>query len=224
MNIFCEPPASCERPGMDEAETYQQRLQAIASLFKDSCFLLSPGEASTAGRREEAEEGDRGGVVKDGPEKEEKLEGAVAQRDTSTSTSCPSFTRQLETLSTITGRSRRAHSSAGTDGDVQEHKEAENHFSILMAQRMFHESGQDGRSVLGTVAVQVERDPKTGATVVRSVAPVSAPAGAPMATTVFDDGRKSIHCCWRGGRSTLNRRARTDLERYRWGRDESAAG
>ncbi|XP_018554226.1 uncharacterized protein LOC108898710 [Lates calcarifer] len=62
-----------------------------------------------------------------------------------------------------------------------------------MAQRMFHESGEDGRSVLGMLAVQVERDPKTGATVVRSVAPVSTPAGAPTATTVFDDGRKSIH-------------------------------
>ncbi|XP_070704308.1 palmdelphin-like [Pempheris klunzingeri] len=62
-----------------------------------------------------------------------------------------------------------------------------------MAQRMFHESGQDGRSVLGTLAVQVERDPKTGATIVKSVAPVSTPASAPMATTVFDDGRKSIH-------------------------------
>ncbi|XP_008281975.1 uncharacterized protein LOC103358691 [Stegastes partitus] len=62
-----------------------------------------------------------------------------------------------------------------------------------MAQRTFHESGQDGRSVLGMLAVQVERDPKTGATVVRSVSPVSAPAGVPKATTVFDDGRKSIH-------------------------------
>ncbi|KAM3597761.1 uncharacterized protein V6R79_008881 [Siganus canaliculatus] len=62
-----------------------------------------------------------------------------------------------------------------------------------MAQRMFHESWQDGRSVLGSVAVQVERDPKTGATVVRSVAPVPMAEGAPMATTVFDDGRKSIH-------------------------------
>lgn len=41
--------------------------------------------------------------------------------------------------------------------------------------------------------MQVERDPKTGATVVRSVSPVSTPAGAPMAATVFDDGRKSIH-------------------------------
>lgn len=42
------------------------------------------------------------------------------------------------------------------------------------------------------VAVQVERDPKTGATVIRSVAPMSAPDGAAMAT-VFDDGRKSVH-------------------------------
>lgn len=46
--------------------------------------------------------------------------------------------------------------------------------------------------MLGMVAVQVERDPKTGATVIRSVAPVSAGAGVPGAT-VFDDGRKSVH-------------------------------
>ncbi|KAG7216127.1 hypothetical protein INR49_028975, partial [Caranx melampygus] len=47
--------------------------------------------------------------------------------------------------------------------------------------------------VLGMVTVQVEKDPKTGATVVRSVAPMSTPADAPNITTVFDDGRKSIH-------------------------------
>ncbi|XP_029292670.1 paralemmin-2-like isoform X2 [Cottoperca gobio] len=85
-----------------------------------------------------------------------------------------------------------SHYQAGTDEDLQVNKEAEDHFSIQMAQRMFHESGQEGRSVLGMLAVQVERDPKTGATIVRSVAPVSAPAGGPAATTVFDDGRKSI--------------------------------
>ncbi|XP_056144674.1 uncharacterized protein LOC130120080 [Lampris incognitus] len=62
-----------------------------------------------------------------------------------------------------------------------------------MTQRMFHESGQDGRSVLGMVAIQVERDPKTGSSVIRSVAPMSAPADAALATTVFDDGRKSVH-------------------------------
>uniref|UniRef100_A0A8C3AS34 Uncharacterized protein n=1 Tax=Cyclopterus lumpus TaxID=8103 RepID=A0A8C3AS34_CYCLU len=44
-----------------------------------------------------------------------------------------------------------------------------------------------------SVVVIVERDPKTGATVVRSVAPVSTPAGVPPPTAVFDDGRKSIH-------------------------------
>ncbi|XP_043955290.1 paralemmin-2-like [Gambusia affinis] len=63
-----------------------------------------------------------------------------------------------------------------------------------MAQRMSHEAGgQDGRSVLGMLAVQVERDPKTGATVIKSVAPISSPPGAPTSTTIFDDGRKSIH-------------------------------
>ncbi|KAM9391725.1 uncharacterized protein KZ484_003257 [Pholidichthys leucotaenia] len=61
-----------------------------------------------------------------------------------------------------------------------------------MAQRVFHESGPDGRSVLGMLAVQVEKDPKTGATAVRSVAPMSTPDGAPKATVVFDDGRRSI--------------------------------
>lgn len=43
------------------------------------------------------------------------------------------------------------------------------------------------------VSVQVERDPRTGAAVVRSVAPVSSPSGADRANVVFDDGRKSIH-------------------------------
>lgn len=86
-----------------------------------------------------------------------------------------------------------SHYQAGTDKDVQVNKKAMDHFSTEMAQRTFHESGQDGRSVLGMLAVQVEKDPKTGATIVRSVAPVSSPAGDPKATTVFDDGRKSIH-------------------------------
>ncbi|MEQ2310416.1 hypothetical protein AMECASPLE_008649 [Ameca splendens] len=63
-----------------------------------------------------------------------------------------------------------------------------------MAQRMSHkDSGQEGRSVLGMLAVQVERDPKTGATVVKSVAPISSPTGTQTSTTIFDDGRKSIH-------------------------------
>ncbi|CAL8316519.1 unnamed protein product [Arctogadus glacialis] len=67
-----------------------------------------------------------------------------------------------------------------------------------MSQQIFREGGQDGRSVLGMVAVQVEVDPRTGATVVRSVAPTSAPVGA-TATTVFDDGRKTVRAIGGGG-------------------------
>ncbi|XP_072299705.1 uncharacterized protein [Eucyclogobius newberryi] len=62
-----------------------------------------------------------------------------------------------------------------------------------MAQRTYQESGQDGRSVLGMLSVQVEKDPKTGATIVRSVTPVPGAAGPQTASMIFDDGRKSIH-------------------------------
>uniref|UniRef100_A0A3B4BDL6 Uncharacterized protein n=1 Tax=Periophthalmus magnuspinnatus TaxID=409849 RepID=A0A3B4BDL6_9GOBI len=43
------------------------------------------------------------------------------------------------------------------------------------------------------LAVQVEKDPKTGAAIVRSVTPVSGQTDPQSATTIFDDGRKSIH-------------------------------
>ncbi|XP_068192752.1 paralemmin-1-like [Antennarius striatus] len=82
---------------------------------------------------------------------------------------------------------------AGSDEAVQVSKDAEDNFTTPMEQRIFAEERNDGRSVLGTLAVQVERDPRTGATVVRSVTPVSPPAGAPVAVPLFDDGRKSIH-------------------------------
>lgn len=49
-------------------------------------------------------------------------------------------------------------------------------------------------AVLGTLAVRIERDPRTGNTTVTSVTPVPTAGGAaPTATTLFDDGRKSIH-------------------------------
>lgn len=41
--------------------------------------------------------------------------------------------------------------------------------------------------------MQIERDPKTGNTTVTSVTPVSTADGAATTTTLFDDGRKSIH-------------------------------
>nr|XP_043906806.1 paralemmin-2-like isoform X1 [Solea senegalensis]XP_043906808.1 paralemmin-2-like isoform X1 [Solea senegalensis] len=93
----------------------------------------------------------------------------------------------------------RTHNSyqATTDEDARVlftvTTKAEEHIQTQMEKQMFLDGGQDGRSVLGMVAVQVERDPKTGATVVRSVAPVSTPGGTERAHAVFDDGRMSIH-------------------------------
>ncbi|XP_029364176.1 paralemmin-1-like [Echeneis naucrates] len=96
-----------------------------------------------------------------------------------------------ESVSCTTAALIHNHRQAATTEDAQAN--IEDHFSVKMEQNVSHENGQEGRSVLGMLAVQVERDPKTGATVVTSVAPMATPADHPNATTVFDDGRKSIH-------------------------------
>ncbi|KAL2101076.1 hypothetical protein ACEWY4_002837 [Coilia grayii] len=58
------------------------------------------------------------------------------------------------------------------------------------------QNGGEDRSVLGMLEVRVEKDLRTGATVIKSVAPLLAvdtpPDGTASERMVFDDGRKSI--------------------------------
>ncbi|KAL6477067.1 hypothetical protein MHYP_G00155660 [Metynnis hypsauchen] len=49
------------------------------------------------------------------------------------------------------------------------------------------------RSVLGVLEIQVERDPKTGATTIKSMAPLSSAALDATGQAVFDDGRRTVH-------------------------------
>ncbi|XP_066564089.1 paralemmin-3 [Amia ocellicauda] len=55
------------------------------------------------------------------------------------------------------------------------------------------ENGQGTRTVLSTMAVTVEKDHKTGATVVHSVVPLSTEDVQLTGEKVFDDGRKTVH-------------------------------
>ncbi|KAM6914345.1 uncharacterized protein PEZ65_014758 isoform 3-T3 [Lycodopsis pacificus] len=190
---------------MDEAEKYQQRLQAIAerrlrqeeeerlTRETEEEWLKTAQEKRKHLREQWLSEAS---PVLDKPTTGERTESQKTPEDEEAADARreEQASREGNKESGNCAAAVRTHSQAGTDEDEQQvNKDAEDHFSIQMAQRMFHESGQEGRSVLGMLAVQVERDPKTGATVVRSVAPVSSPAGVPMTTTVFDDGRKSIH-------------------------------
>ncbi|XP_018617566.2 paralemmin-3 isoform X2 [Scleropages formosus] len=54
------------------------------------------------------------------------------------------------------------------------------------------QNGQEERSVLGVVQVQVEKDLKTGATTIKSVAPVAHGALECPGEVLFDDGSKSV--------------------------------
>ncbi|XP_040917593.1 paralemmin-1-like isoform X2 [Toxotes jaculatrix] len=214
---------------MDEAETYQHRLLAIAErrrrqeeeeklrketeegwlktaqkkrkylrdqwlsettpppvLLTLDNFRTSPAQQDEADKADEHTAAELTKSQKT-PEDEDK-EAADARKEEQASQE-----ENKESVNCTAAARTHSHYQAATDEDTRVNTETEDRFSIQMAQRMFQESGQDGRSVLGMLAVQVERDPKTGATIVRSVAPVSTPAAAPQATTVFDDGRKSIH-------------------------------
>uniref|UniRef100_A0A3B4EIT9 Uncharacterized protein n=1 Tax=Pygocentrus nattereri TaxID=42514 RepID=A0A3B4EIT9_PYGNA len=48
-------------------------------------------------------------------------------------------------------------------------------------------------AVLGVLEIQVERDPKTGATTIKSMAPLSSAALDATGQAVFDDGRRTVH-------------------------------
>ncbi|XP_059204110.1 paralemmin-2-like [Centropristis striata] len=202
---------------MDEAEKYQQRLQAIAerrqqqeeeqrltreteeewlktAQEKRKCLreqwlsesAPAPDSFRLGPRPDDQATTEQTKSQKRPEDKDEEAADARKQEQASRK-------QNKESVNCTAAARTNSHYQAATDQDVQVNKEAEDHFSIEMAQRMFHESGQEGRSVLGMLAVQVERDPQTGTTVVRSVAPMSAPPAAPTATTIFDDGRKSIH-------------------------------
>ncbi|XP_048870108.1 LOW QUALITY PROTEIN: paralemmin-3 [Brienomyrus brachyistius] len=60
-------------------------------------------------------------------------------------------------------------------------------------QRTAVQNGQEDRAVLGVVEVQVEKDLRTGATVIKSVAPVDPGEAVCSGEKVFDDGSKSVH-------------------------------
>ncbi|XP_067089247.1 paralemmin-1-like isoform X2 [Osmerus mordax] len=196
---------------MDEAEKYQQRLQAIAEKRRLQ-------EEEERAKRETEEE-----WLKQEQRKRKSLRDQWLMEKASAPASAPAdytgpqdkteSTEEQEGLEVKgEGEDQQRVSSNWIDTSMNHNpsqvdpeeevmrqvmRAAEGHLPWPMtSQMMFHENGQDDRSVLGMVAVQVERDPRTGATTIRSVAPVSAagvPAdGIPTGATVFDDGRKRV--------------------------------
>ncbi|CAB1341954.1 unnamed protein product [Coregonus sp. 'balchen'] len=127
-------------PNMDEAEKYQQRVQAIADKRRKQ-------QEDEKARREMEEE----------------------------------WLMQAQ---------RKADIEEGGIQDII--KAAGSQIPGPIMERVLRENGLERRSVLGMVAVQVERDSKTGVTKVRSVVPMSGAPGA-LGETVFNDSRKSVH-------------------------------
>ncbi|KAJ8404165.1 hypothetical protein AAFF_G00339380 [Aldrovandia affinis] len=219
---------------MDEAEKYQQRLQAIAEKRR----LQEEQEQMRRGMEEERLKlqqlkrkslrdqwlMDAPPSAPDGPGPHPPLCGPQSQepdeeQGEKLQTEYQRFTEEEEQEQE---REREdfgdGHSQAGTDGVKQdagrlrvetpgedtEHLDHSTHGGVEDDHQPPEglrldpphtaslENGQEARSVLGVVEVQVERDLKTGATVVMSVAPVAPGGIGAPGQTVFDDGHRSV--------------------------------
>ncbi|XP_029582673.1 paralemmin-1 isoform X2 [Salmo trutta] len=184
--------AEKHRPNMDEAEKYQQRVHAIADKRRKQ-------QVDEKARREMEEE-----WLTQAQRKRKSLRDQwlsenpqpVPGRSAENYTELPTEEDIVEVIESTSYTVTNAQSNRQADieeGGIQDIiRAAGGQLSGPVMERVIHENGLEGRSVLGMVTVQVERDSKTGVTKIRSVVPVS---GAPRALgeTVFNDSRKSVH-------------------------------
>ncbi|XP_061079220.1 paralemmin-1-like [Conger conger] len=196
---------------MDEAEKYQQRLQAIAEKRRLQ-------EEQERMKREVEDERLKLQQLKrkslrdqwlmdtlpsttDGPETDSPLQGPQTQGD-APQTGGPRLAE--EELKDLADGCSQTHTDEHTQGvetpgghtkHLQEGWTPEGVGGLRTdhhTQTASFNNGQEVRSVLGVVELQVERDLKTGATVILSVAPVAPNLAGAAGETVFDDGRRSV--------------------------------
>ncbi|KAG9264516.1 palmdelphin [Astyanax mexicanus] len=196
---------------MDEAEKYQQRLQAIAEKRRAQ-------EEEDRVRRETEEEWLKIAQRKRKSLRDQWLMEPMASSAEASGTGTTPFlsTQTTEEISTD------APEEIQDEGDKTADKNDENEASSLsdsntekptqvnpadedekesgetVNTEVILQNGQLERSVLEVMEIQVERDPKTGATNIKSMAPVAEPVPAAAAAldatgeAVFDDGRGTV--------------------------------
>ncbi|KAI4893926.1 hypothetical protein NFI96_024849 [Prochilodus magdalenae] len=194
---------------MDEAEKYQQRLQAIAEKRRAQ-------EEEDRAKRETEEE-----WLKLAQRKRKSLRDQWLMEPT------PSNTEDSGIRTAPWTPAQRVEESAEKPHDVQEEIKEEDEKTANMNDEqpspfmknepsnlsensekkptqvcyklfihvlyVFPVRQLGGRRVLGVLEIQVERDPKTGATTIKSMAPLSAAALDTAGQAVFDDGRRTVH-------------------------------
>ncbi|XP_072550372.1 uncharacterized protein [Salminus brasiliensis] len=198
---------------MDEAEKYQQRLQAIAEKrraqeeedrvrreteeewlklaqrkrksLRDQ-WLMEPmpssAEASGTGTAPWPPTSKTEESAKD-TQKEIKEEG---DKTTNMSDEQPS---QISEMTENEPSSLSENTENASQANPREEEEEEE----VLNPEVLLQNGQLERSVLGVLEIKVERDLKTGATTIKSMAPKPAAALEGTGEAVFDDGRRTVH-------------------------------
>ncbi|XP_076121393.1 uncharacterized protein LOC143101967 isoform X2 [Alosa pseudoharengus] len=218
---------------MDEAEKYQQRLQAIAEKRRQQ-------EEEERLRREVEEEWLKlaqrkrkslrdqwlmdmpNAPATDGPEPPAPLwppaQRAEGQDEGTEEDEGNAQEEEEEEDETTVQDGRQTNStennvSTGENTDEKESQGEVEETAVPSHTFLPMQNGGEDRSVLGMLEVRVERDLRTGASVVKTVAalPPGTPPGATPMETVFDDGRKCVRAV-SGGLSGACEASAEDLD------------
>ncbi|XP_037400489.1 paralemmin-2-like isoform X2 [Pygocentrus nattereri] len=206
---------------MDEAEKYQQRLQAIAEKrraqeeedrarreieeewlklaqrkrksLRDQ-WLMEPTPSSTEASGTQTAPWTPTQTAEESAEETQSTRKEMKEEDEKTANmNDEQPARFMETVPSGLSKKNKGDPTQANSGEQEKADGATSKTVLASNPGVLLQKGPLERSVLGVLEIQVERDPKTGATTIKSMAPLSSAALDATGQAVFDDGRRTVH-------------------------------
>ncbi|XP_036446469.1 paralemmin-1-like isoform X1 [Colossoma macropomum] len=206
---------------MDEAEKYQQRLQAIAEKrraqeeedrvrreteeewlklaqrkrksLRDQ-WLMEPTPSSTEASGTQTTPWTPTQRAEESAEETQSTQKEIKEEDEKTANMNDEQPSPfMENVPSDLSENNKEEPTQANSGEQERTAGATSETVVASNPGDLLQKGQLERSVLGVLEIQVERDPKTGATTIKSMAPLSSAALDATGQAVFDDGRRTVH-------------------------------
>ncbi|KAL7860327.1 hypothetical protein AOLI_G00166760 [Acnodon oligacanthus] len=206
---------------MDEAEKYQQRLQAIAEKrraqeeedrarreieeewlklaqrkrksLRDQ-WLMEPMPSSTEASGTQTAPWTPTQRAEESAEETPSTQKEIKEEDEKTANMNDEQPSPfMETEPSDLSDNNRGDPTQANSGEQEKAAGATSETVVASNPGVILQKGPLERSVLGVLEIQVERDPKTGATTIKSMAPLSSAALDAPGQAVFDDGLRTVH-------------------------------
>ncbi|XP_036446470.1 paralemmin-1-like isoform X2 [Colossoma macropomum] len=179
---------------MDEAEKYQQRLQAIARKSLRDQWLMEPTPSSTEASGTQTTPWTPTQRAEESAEETQSTQKEIKEEDEKTANMNDEQPSPfMENVPSDLSENNKEEPTQANSGEQERTAGATSETVVASNPGDLLQKGQLERSVLGVLEIQVERDPKTGATTIKSMAPLSSAALDATGQAVFDDGRRTVH-------------------------------